>query len=88
VISALCAHYQEVYKQMPQTLKETIRAAQLKFDLEVRDMVVSRPDLSYRDIGRLFGASYDVVQRVVNQFGLKGKRQTGPKTRNQVPRVF
>ena len=73
---------------MPQTLKETIRAAQLKFDLEVRDMVVSRPDLSYQDIGRLFGVSCDVVQRVVNQFGLKGKRRTGPKMTKQVPRVL
>jgi transposase len=73
---------------MPETLKEAIRAAQSKFDLEVRDMVVSRLELSYRDIGRLFGVSCDVVQRVVNQFGLKGKRQTGPKPRNQVPRVL
>ena len=62
---------------MPQTLKETIRAAQSKFDSEVRDMIVSRPDLPYRDIGRVFGASYDVVQRVVKDFGLK--RKTGPK---------
>jgi hypothetical protein len=45
---------------MPQTLREAIRAAQSKFDLEVRDMIVSRPDLPYRDIGRVFGASYDV----------------------------
>ncbi len=62
---------------MPQTLKETIRAAQSKFDLEVRDMVVSRPDLPYRHIGRVFGVSYDVVQRVAKDFGLK--RRTGPK---------
>jgi hypothetical protein len=62
---------------MPQTLKETIRAAQSKFDLEVRDMIVSRPDLPYRDIGRVFGASYDVVQRVAKDFGLN--RKTGPK---------
>jgi hypothetical protein len=65
---------------MPQTLKETIRAAQQKFDLEVRDMIVSRPDLPYRDIGRLFGASYDVVQRVAKDFSLK--RKTGPKPRS------
>jgi hypothetical protein len=62
---------------MPQTLKEAIRAAQSKFDLEVRDMIVSRPDLPYRDIGRVFGASYDVVQRVAKDFALK--RKTGPK---------
>jgi hypothetical protein len=62
---------------MPQTLKETIRAAQSKFDLEVRDMIVSRPDLPYRDIGRVFGVSYDVVQRVAKDFSLK--RKTGPK---------
>ena len=62
---------------MPQTLKEAIRAAQSKFDLEVRDMIVSRPDLPYRDIGRVFGVSYDVVQRVAKDFGLK--RKTGPK---------
>jgi hypothetical protein len=37
---------------MPQTLRETILAAQLKFDLEVRDMIAARPDLPYRDIGR------------------------------------
>jgi transposase-like protein len=61
---------------MPQTLREAIRAAQSKFDLEVRDMIVSRPDLPYRDIGRVFGVSYDVVQRVAKDFGLK--RKTGP----------
>jgi hypothetical protein len=67
---------------MPQTLKETIRAAQAKFDLEVRDMVVSRPDLPYRDIGRVFGVSYDVVQRVAKDFALK--RKTGPKPKRVV----
>ena len=69
---------------MPQTLKEAIRAAQSKFDLEVRDMIVSRPDLPYRDIGRVFGVSYDVVQRVAKDFGLK--RKTGPKPGKQVAR--
>lgn len=63
---------------MPQTLKEAIRTAQSKFDLEVRDMIVSRPDLPYRDIGRVFGVGYDVVQRVAKDFGLK--RKTGPKS--------
>ena len=67
---------------MPQTLKEAIRTAQSKFDLEVRDMIVSRPDLPYQDIGRVFGASYDVVQRVAKDFGLK--RKTGPKPGKQV----
>ncbi len=40
-------------------------------------MIVSRPDLPYRDIGRVFGVSYDIVQRVAKDFGLK--RKTGPK---------
>ena len=68
---------------MVQTLKEVLKAAQLTFDLQVRDMVVARPDLPYRDIGRVFGVSYDVVQRVVNEFGLRGKRKTGPKPKKQ-----
>ena len=38
---------------MPQSLKEAIRAAYSKFNLEVRDMIVSRPDLSYREVGRV-----------------------------------
>jgi len=62
---------------MPQTLKEIIRAAQLKFDHEVRDMIAARRDLPYRDIGKVFGVSYDVVQRVAKDFGMK--RKTGPK---------
>jgi hypothetical protein len=62
---------------MLQTLREAIGTAQVKFDLEVRDMIVSRPDLPYRDIGRVFGVSYDVVQRVAKDFG--PKRKTGPK---------
>lgn len=66
---------------MPRTLKETIRAAQSQFDLEVRDMVVARPDLPYRDIGRVFGVSYDVVQRVAKEFALR--RKTGPKPKKQ-----
>lgn len=67
---------------MAQTLREAIRAALSKFDLEVRDMIVSRPDLPYRDIGRVFGVSYDVVQRVAKDFTLK--RKTGPKPKRVV----
>jgi len=63
---------------MPQTLKEVIQKAQLKFDLEVRNVIAARPDLPYRDIGKVFGVSYDVVQRVAKDFGLM--RKTGPKS--------
>jgi len=62
---------------MPQTLREVIRAAHLEFDLEVKDAIVAHPDLSYRDIGKIFGVSYDLVQQVAKEFGLK--RKTGPK---------
>ena len=71
---------------MPQTLKETIKAAQLKFDLQVRDMVIGRPNLPYRDIGRVFGVGYDVVQRVAKDHGLK--RKPGPKPGKQAPRAL
>ena len=62
---------------MAQTLKDAIRAAHSKFNSEVRDIIVGRPDLPYRDIGKIFGVSYDVVQQVANEFGLK--RKAGPK---------
>jgi hypothetical protein len=62
---------------MPQTLKEAIRAAHLKFNLELRDFIVSRPDLSYTVAGEVFGVSYDFVQQVAREFGLT--RKTGPK---------
>ena len=66
---------------MPQTLKETIRAARSKFDLEVRGVIISRPDLPYREIGKVFGVGYDVVQQVAKDSGLK--RKTGPKAKKQ-----
>jgi hypothetical protein len=51
------------------TFKEAIR----RIELEVRDLVVSRPDLSYRVIAGLFDVSEDTILKIAKKFNVRRK---------------
>jgi hypothetical protein len=51
------------------TFKEAIR----KIELELRDLIVSRPDLSYRVIAGLFDVSEDTVLKIARKFNVRRK---------------
>lgn len=51
------------------TFKEAIR----KIELEIRDLIVTRPDLSYPVIGRLYDISDDTVLEIAKKFNLRRK---------------
>jgi hypothetical protein len=57
------------------TFKEAIR----RIEVEVRDLVVSRPDLSYRVIGALFDVSEDTILKIAKKF--KVRRKWGRKAK-------
>jgi hypothetical protein len=45
-----------------------------KFQEQVRDWIVARPDLSYERIGEKFGVGEQVVGRIAERFAIKRKR--------------
>ena len=57
------------------TFKEAIR----RIELEVRDIIVTRPDLSYRVIGKLFDVSEDTILKIAKKFNVR--RKWGRKTK-------
>lgn len=59
---------------MSQTYKEVIR----QFHQSVRDVIVSRPDLSYARIATQFGVSEVTVYTIAAEFGVS-RIKTGPK---------
>jgi hypothetical protein len=60
------------------TFKEVIR----KIQLEVRDLIVGRPDLSYKQIGSLFDISEATVVKTAQRFDLP-RRPVGRKRKTQ-----
>jgi len=56
------------------TIKEAIR----KIHSEIRDLIVSRQDLSYKQVGRLFDISETTVVEIVKKFDLP-RRKAGRK---------
>ena len=59
---------------MAQTYKQLVR----QFRDSVRDTIVCRPDLSYRQIAKQFGISEVTVCTIAAEFGVSRIR-TGPK---------
>lgn len=51
------------------TFKEAIR----RIEVEVRDLVVSRPDLSYHVISELFDVSEDTILKIAKKFNVRRK---------------
>jgi hypothetical protein len=48
-------------------------------ELEIRDTIVNRPDLTYPVIARLFDVTMDTILKVVKKFEIK--RPRGPRPR-------
>lgn len=59
---------------MPKTYKHVIK----EFQQSVRDVIASRPDLSYAQIAKQFGVSEVTVYTIAAEFGV-GRIKTGPK---------
>ena len=57
-----------------------VEATRRRVELEIYDMVIARPDLSYRVIADIFGAYTDRVAQISNKFGVR--RQVGRKRRD------
>ena len=66
------------------TFKEAVR----KIELEVRDLIVSRPDLSYKIIGNLFDVSEPVIIRIAKQFGIRRVAGRKRKPATSVPKAL
>jgi transposase len=49
-----------------------------QFRIQVRDKIVSRPEMSYAQIAKQFGISEVTVHNIAVEFGV-GRVKTGPK---------
>lgn len=67
----------------PINLKERLVQSRLSFDTQLAAALVGRPELSYLEVGREFGVSYNVIRRVRKQFNI-GSRKRGPKPKQLV----
>jgi hypothetical protein len=52
----------------------TIKKMIWKFQEQVRDQILARPDLSYERIAEKFGVGEQVVGRIAERFAIKRKR--------------
>ena len=59
----------------------TFREAVRRVEIEIRDRVLNRPDLSYKMIGREFDTSEDMVIKICKKFGIS--RPSGRKSKTQ-----
>lgn len=69
---------------MPQTVKEAVAAARRTVRLEIADMIVKRPDLSYTQIGKVFSISWWTVQQVANEFEVRRGQGVGGSLHRKV----
>ena len=56
----------------------TFKEAARRIELEVRDLLASRPDLSYRVVGGLFDVSEDTILKIAKKFNIR--RRAGRKS--------
>ena len=74
----------------PINLRARIEWVRVRFDTQVAEALVERPDLSQAEIGRQFGISQNVIRRVIKQFNLSARKRGpkhGPKPANPVLNV-
>jgi DNA-directed RNA polymerase specialized sigma subunit len=62
---------------MPIGLKDSMRAARAAKEQEILDVLINRKDLSYEQIGQMFGVSEWPIKQIVKKYHLK--RERGPK---------
>jgi hypothetical protein len=68
----------EPIKIEPINLRARIERVRVRFDTQVAEALVERPDLSQAEIGRQFGISQNVIRRVKKQFNISARKR-GPK---------
>lgn len=61
-------------------LREKFDRDRLGFDIQLAEVLLSRPDLSHAQIQNEFGISAKVVRRVIKKFNIRARRR-GPKPR-------
>ena len=80
----------EPIKIEPINLRARIERVRLRFDTQVAEALVERPDLSQAEIRKQFGISQNVIRRVIKQFNLSARKRGpkhGPKPANPVLNV-
>lgn len=66
-----------------QNVREQLRTARFKAESQVAEIVLTRKDLSYEAIGKMFGISESTVKEIIKRRGVNPERKTGPKPKNQ-----
>jgi len=66
-----------------QSLKEQLNTARFKVEAQVAEIILTRKDLSYESIGRMFGISESTVKEIIKRRGVNPQRKTGPKPTSQ-----
>jgi DNA-directed RNA polymerase specialized sigma subunit len=71
---------------MPTTIKEAMRTARTEKEREIVEILKTRTDLTYSNIGAMFGATEEPIKRIAKKYNFS--RPSGPKPKKQVPRVL
>jgi hypothetical protein len=50
-----------------------------RVELEIRDLIINRPDLSYPVIARLFDVTMDTILAIVKKFSIQRPRGRKPR---------
>ena len=64
-------------------LKESIKMARIAKEQEIADVITSRKDLTYEQVGRLYGVSEWTIKQLVIKLHLTGLRKRGPTAKKQ-----
>jgi hypothetical protein len=64
----------------------TLREMRDEFRQQIRQAITSRGDLSYAEIGAMFGVTSMTVWGVAREYGLRRKRGPKPKSRSAAQR--
>jgi hypothetical protein len=51
-----------------------VEEAKRRIELEIRDLIINRPDLTYPVIARLFNVTMDTMYGIVKKFGIRRPR--------------
>jgi hypothetical protein len=73
----------EPIKIEPINLRARIEWVRLRFDTQVAEALLGRPDLSQTEIAMQFGISQNVIRRVIRQFNISARKR-GPKCGHRV----
>ena len=66
-----------------QSIREQLETARFNVEAQVAEVILSRKDLSYKAIGKMFGISESTVKEIIKRRGVNPQRKTGPKPKRQ-----